>query len=440
MSLRTFSAREYLVNLLAVVIAGPIYARREWADRASLDRFAFQRARRMAVHAATRVPAYRERYRDAGIDAEAIAAFTNWADFARLPPTDKATIREGYPDRSVALGEDLSKCLLSTSSGSSGLVMTIPHRADRFWPYLLSSRRMLAWAGGGRYPFWWRQAYVYTSEYPLLRVPLLYPLAFVPTSAQPDRILAALERIRPHLLHTYPTVLRDLLAVSTQRMRRLRLRGVSVGSELSTQAERDDWSAALGAPVRDEYSSEELGRIASQCPEGRYHLHEDIVKTEILDEQGRPTTDVGEVVGTELHNQSMPFVRYRQGDVARISDESCPCGRRTRLLSDLVGRRNDGFVLAGGRELPAGLLLDISYRAILDRASDVVAAYRFIQRDPTHAEFEVVPGPSWTPADGDSIRRSLVAELPADLEVSVVEVAAIDRAAGGKRSTIVRLG
>ena len=46
-------------------------------------------------------------------------------------------------------------------------------------------------------------------------------------------------------------------------MRSLRLRGVSVGSELSTQEERDGWEAALGCAVRDEYSSEELGRIAS---------------------------------------------------------------------------------------------------------------------------------------------------------------------------------
>ena len=54
-------------------------------------------------------------------------------------------------------------------------MMTIPHRADRLWPYLVSSHRMLRWAAGDRYPFWYRQAYVYTSEYPLLRVPGFYP-------------------------------------------------------------------------------------------------------------------------------------------------------------------------------------------------------------------------------------------------------------------------
>lgn len=436
MPLRRFTAAEYAINIVAVVFADPIYRRREWASRAALDRFAFRRAREMAIHAGRNVPIYRERYAAAGIDP---ASIDGWDTFRRLPLMDKETVRDGFPARSVADGTDLDRCLLSTSSGSSGVVMTVPHRADRFWPYLLSSRRMLAWAGGGRYPFWWRQAYVYTSEYPLLRVPGLYPLTFIPTAGDPERILDALERVRPHLLHTYPTVLRDLLAASPARMRAIGLRGVSVGSELSTQAERDAWSAILGTRVCDEYSSEELGRIASQCPNGRYHLHEDLVKTEILDGDGQPTDDVGEVVGTELHNRTMPFVRYRQGDLARISDERCPCGRRTRLLVDLVGRRNDGFVLPDGRELSAGFLLDVSYRAILGSRDDVVSAYRFIQRQPGSADFEVVPGTAWAAGDDAVIGASLAAELPPSLAVRVIQVASIERGAGGKRQTIVRL-
>jgi len=437
MPLRRFTPLEYLANAIGVVLADPIYRRREWADRPALEGFALRRARAMAAHAARRVPIYRARYAEAAVDA---AAVRSWSDFSRLPLMDKATVRDGFPTRSVAEGTDLRRCLLSTSSGSSGQVMTIPHRADRFWPYLLSSRRMLAWACGGRYPFWWRQAYVYTSEYPLLRVPGLYPLVFIPTAAEPAAILDALERVRPQLLHTYPTVLRDLVALAPGRMRKLGLRGVSVGSELSTQAERDAWAEAVGTRVRDEYSSEELGRIASQCPDGRYHLHEDVVKTEIVDEDGRPTRDLGEVVGTELHNRTMPFVRYRQGDLARISDEACPCGRHTRLLVELEGRRNDGFVLASGRTLAAGFLLDVSYRAILRGRDDVVAAYRFVQRDPARADFEVVPGPGWSPGDEAAIAASLAAELPAELTVRVASVPSIERGPGGKRSTIVRLG
>jgi len=435
MPLRRLSAREYVVNLVAVTACMRVYAKREWADRPALDAFAFRRAREMAIHAAAHVPLYRDRYAEAGIDPRTIGG---WAGFERLPLMDKAAVRDGYPERSVAEGADLGACILSTSSGSSGLMMTIPHRADRLWPYVVSSQRMLRWAAGDRYPFWYRQAYVYTSEYPLLRVPGLYPLVFIRTAAEPERIIDALERVRPHILHTYPTVLRDLVALAPERMAALRLRGVSVGSELSTQVERDAWAGVVGVPVRDEYSTEELGRIASQCPEGRYHLHEDIVRTEVVGEDGLPTDGIGEVVGTELHNRTMPFVRYRQGDLARISHEPCPCGRHTWQLVDLVGRRNDGFVLRDGRALSAGFLLDVSYRGILGLPAEAVTAYRFVQRDPDTAVFEVVPGPRWTGAAVASIVAALRAELPASLAVSVEIVADIERLPGGKRSTVVR--
>ena len=436
MPLRRLTPREYVVNLALTVACMPVYARREWAHREQLDAFALRRIREIATHAAAAVPIYAERYRAAGVDPSAIRT---WDDFRSLPLMDKATIVAGYPDRSVARGANLAGCLLSTSSGSSGVMMTIPHRADRFWPYVLHGQRMLRWAAGGRYPFWWRQAYVYTTEYPILRVPGLYPLHFIPTSGRPIDILEDLERVRPHLLHTYPSVLRDLLALDADRMRGLGLRGVSVGSELSSQDERDGWQAALGCRVRDEYSSEELGRIASQCPDGRYHLHEDAAHVEILDRDGQRTDDIGEVVGTEFHNRTMPFVRYRQGDLARISDETCSCGRHTRLLVDLAGRRNDGFRLADGRELPAGFLLDVCYRALIDAGDGAASAYRFVQDDPSSARFEFVPGSLDPAAVADAIAASLHRELAGTgLRLSVEPIDALDRSAGGKRATVFR--
>jgi phenylacetate-CoA ligase len=436
MALRRLTPREYAINLAMTMAAWPVYARREWANREQLDAFALKRTREMAVHAGSTVPVYAERYRDAGVDP---AAIRSWDDVRRLPLMDKATIVEGYPDRSVARGADLSRCLLSTSSGSSGRMMTVPHRADRFWPYLLSGQRMLRWAAGGSYPFWWRQAYVYTSEYPLLRVPGLYPLQFIPTASEPDAILAELLRYRPQLLHTYPSVLRDLVALDAERMRGLGLRGVSVGSELSTQEERDVWEAALGCHVRDEYSSEELGRIASQCPDGRYHLHEDVVHVEVLDPDGQPTDGVGEVVGTELHNRTMPFVRYRQGDLARITDEPCSCGRHTRLLVDLAGRSNDGFALADGRRLAPGFLLDACYRTLIAAGEGVASAYRFVQVSPAQADFEFVPGPDFDASAEGVMAESLGRELAGSgLEIRVRPVDAIERPPGGKRATVFR--
>lgn len=434
--MRPLTLPEYLRNLVRGAIAYPGYRQRERLDATASRDQALRRAFAMARHAARMVPLYRERYHEAGINLDLPVPNESAALFRELPLITKSDFLMA-PERALAEGTRLADCLLSTSSGSTGAMLTVPRRADGLWPHMLSTQRLLAWAAGGHYPTHWRQAYVYTSMYPLPSVPLLYPMRFFPTSANPLESVAALEDYRPAILSTYPSILRDLLSVAPVRMRALRLRGVSVGSELSTPSERAAWSVLLGAPVRDEYSSEELGRIASECPEGAAHLHEENVYLEVLDAAGRPTEEVGEIVGTEFYNTAHPFVRYRQGDLGRISDERCPCGRAGRLLVELTGRKNDAFCLADGSSLAPGFLLDLCYRALIAAGEGAIAAYRLVQIDGRQATFYYVRGTTYTPATPQLLAASFSHELPRSLTIILQEVETLQRLPSGKRTTIV---
>ncbi len=435
MALRSLSRREFMVNVVASAALMPLYHRREWRSRDDTRAWQLERIRHVVDHAYAQVPLYRETYRAAGIEPGDIRS---WDDVARLPTVGKSDMSEGYPHRVLAADVSLADCLESTSSGSTGRMLTIAHRATRTWAYVLATQRLLRWCTGGSYPFWYRQAYIYTSPFPVPHGTRIYPLRFIPTVSDPDPMLAELRAFRPHILTCYPTVLRDLLAADADGLRALELRGVSVSSEVSTQDERDGWSELLGCPVRDEYSSEELTRMAAQCPQGRYHLMEDITYLEILDtDTGRPTTGIGEVVGTELHNEAMPFIRYRQGDLARISLETCPCGRPGRLLVDLAGRANDGFWARDGGWLSPGLLLDACYRTLMS-APDAVAVYRLVQEAVGSARLEVVPGKAWAAGTAEHLRIDLAGQLDGRLEISVAVVDGLERGAAGKRATIVR--
>jgi phenylacetate-CoA ligase len=59
---------------------------------------------------------------------------------------------------------------------------------------------------------------------------------------------------------------------------------------------------------------------------------------------------VAKVVGTSLHNMSMPLIRYDTGDLVEISDHesTCPCGRRTQLVRRIIGREEDVVVTTDG--------------------------------------------------------------------------------------------
>ena len=72
---------------------------------------------------------------------------------------------------------------------------------------------------------------------------------------------------------------------------------------------RDELKRQFKCPVLDEYSSEELTRIAAQCLAGNYHVFEDINYMEVLDDSGMPVNGLGVLVGTNLHNHAMPISR-----------------------------------------------------------------------------------------------------------------------------------
>ncbi len=437
MALRALSNAEYVADVVGAALAYPAYRRRESWSTDRLRAWQLRRVRSLVDRAYASVPVYRERYGAAGYHPGDIRT---WDDFARLPTITKVDLVGAYPERSVAADTPLARCLISTSSGSTGRMMEIPHRADRLWPYVLVTERLFRRLAG-RYPPSWRQAYIYTSPYPVRGSLGLYPTTFIPTADDPAPMLDALRRCRPRLLAVYPTVLRDLLAADAATMRALGLQAVAVSSEHSTAEERRGWTELLGCPVGDQYSSEELAYIAAECVAGTYHLVEDLTLVEILDpDADRPVDGIGEVVGTELHNRTMPFIRYRQGDLARVEMGTCPCrptAGPVRRLTELAGRANDGFILAGGRTLSPGFLLDACYRAILPRPAEV-AAYRLVQTAPDRAVLEVVPGPTWDEASAGRLGAALAAELPLDLRGDVRVVERLDRAEAGKRATIVR--
>ncbi len=82
----------------------------------------------------------------------------------------------------------------------------------------------------------------------------------------------------------------------------------------------------LGARVMEYYGMAERVAYASECERGNLHVNTDYSCVEIVDEDGKPTSGDGYIVGTTFHNTVMPLVRYRVSDRTRWRNESCPCG------------------------------------------------------------------------------------------------------------------
>jgi phenylacetate-CoA ligase len=73
------------------------------------------------------------------------------------------------------------------------------------------------------------------------------------------------------------------------------------------------------------------------------------VFVEIVDPQTGamvPDGDVGEIVVTHL-SRVFPLIRFGTGDLSYLLTESCPCGRTSVRLGEIVGRVGDSFKARG---------------------------------------------------------------------------------------------
>ena len=361
-------------------------------------------------------------------------------DFSKIPVTTKDDLLLHPPEKRINQRYSIQDLIVSKSSGSTGKAFDVYYDVFSFNTFILAGLRLYKMA----FPYqpWHLQTYIYTSPYPLNSFLGFYPLNFISTLTPIEETIENLRNRPPDLLVCYPSHLRSIADRMTKEdFQRIRPKAINVNSEMSSAAEREHLSQLFGCFVFDDYSSEELTRIASQCQHKNYHLFDDINYIEIVDDDGRPLPEgqIGHIVGTNLHNLGMPLLRYKQGDRGSIRSKSCACGRNFRLLENLQGRQNDAFLLPNGKTLSSGYLLDLTYEVFLTYPG-TVSAFCLIQRQTSLWELELVPGKNWHSNTAHQILshlQSLLKQPDVQLQTKIVQD--VTKTKSGKANPIISL-
>jgi phenylacetate-CoA ligase len=340
------------------------------------------------------------------------------ADWSKIPILTKDELLKFEPQQRINSRYQLDDLIISKSSGSTGKALDVYYDLASFNFFIIAGLRLYKMAFN--YKPWHRQTYIYTSPYPLNSLMGAYPLEFISTLNPIEDTIKKLRQNPPDLLVCYPSHLRSIVDKMTpQDFKIIKPKVINVNSEMSSPTEREYLGKLFGSFVFDDYSSEELTRIASQCQHHTYHLFDDINYIEVVDDQGMNVPDgvVGNIVGTNLHNKGMPLLRYLQGDRGAIGTDVCKCGRNFRTLKTLEGRKNDAFVLSTGETLSSGYLLDLTYGVFLNYPG-CVNAFCLIQEKPDEWFLEIVPGENWS----DGLDKKISLEISKDLNRNFVNI------------------
>jgi phenylacetate-CoA ligase len=239
-----------------------------------------------------------------------------------------------------------------------------------------------------------------------------------------DRVLAE----DPVYLQTHPYTLLGMIERSLEIGKKPRsLRETRTFGETLEPRIRKLAGEAWGVPVVENYSANEMGTMAHQCPDCEHlHVMAESIMVEVLDEDERPCKpgEVGRVVLTSLHNYASPLIRYANGDYARVG-APCACGRGLPVLERVMGRERNLLVLpSGDRRFPQSHLGDFTAAPFRN--------FQIIQTGLQTMEVNLVVPRPWTEAEEDALRDHLADKYRHRFDIAISYVERIERAHNGK--------
>lgn len=244
-------------------------------------------------------------------------------------------------------------------------------------------------------------------------------------------------RQEPQYLLSYPSNLAALARyfhrekLTLPNLCQLRTVGETLTEDVRAAC-REAWGEV---PLVDVYSSQEMGYIALQCPEGRYHAQAESVLVEVLDEHGNPCApgQIGRIVVSTLHNFAMPLIRYELRDYAEVGGD-CPCGRRLPVLTRILGRRRNMLTLPSGQQRwPL-----TGFHAYRDIAP--ISQFQFVQRTKEDIDVRLVAERPLTAGEESRLTEVIRQALDHPFRLTFVYYdGEIPRTAGGKFEEFVSL-
>ena len=403
--------------------------RRMWrhahADPDTLRQFQLRKLRVLLAHCRTHVAVYREHWRSSELQSADVVTTQH---IEALPTIGKNDLRSRPVVETLVDGTDVRALVQHTTSGSSGRPFTI-YRVPRE-EHLLNLFRLRASAQAGQRTF---DRIAHFSQLPLDPIRRGWPGRLrhaigIHREQQFDGLASANElvenllRHRPDVIRGYPSTLRHVAARLQGEQHRIRPRLIVCGGEVLDAAARRTIEDAFSAPLVDFYGAHEFNLLASQCPRGdAYHVCDDNVLVEIVGEDGRAvrTGEVGEVVATALHSYTMPFVRYRTGDLAVRGPDSCGCGQPFSTLGAIRGRAVDYLRLPDGRRVhPYAITVYLA-----EREAAWVSQHQIVQPDPSHVRLKIQPARTPTEQEIERVSKLGASILGADVqfELALVE-------------------
>lgn len=417
------------------------YVQNEALSHEQLRDLQWHKLTALLAHCQKHVPYYRNQWQTLDINWQDIKTLD---DYAQLPCLSKEQIRAHY-DELIAdnfKGKSFSKA----TGGSTGVPLKFEYSSESVERRIAVAMRGYSWAGlppGRKSLYLWGTDFG-TTALQQLKMSLYQAFhgrkmlnSFAMSERNKDQYLTAINRYQPRVIVAFVAPLVNLAEyINKEKKDAWSPDAIITGAEPLLEYQREILSRAFNCPVFNTYGCREFMLIASECDKHQgLHINIDHLHVEITENgQSCPSGVMGEMTITDLHNYAMPFIRYQNGDVGRLSDAQCQCGRALPLMEKVDGRKLDLIRTPSGKVLPG------EFFPHLIKDFPEILRYQVIQERLHQLDIKLVPAEDFSKAAMDKLAGIIKQHLDKDMEVNFQCVDDIPLTSSGKfRVTISKL-
>lgn len=201
-------------------------------------------------------------------------------------------------------------------------------------------------------------------------------------------IVELLNDFQPSMIGCYPTFMEILSSEQEKGTLHIHPSIIMTGGEKLNDDVRQHLSEVFDCYVQTNYSCTEGGTVACECTHRHFHINDDWVILEAVDENNQPVpfgTQSAKVLLTNLANSICPIIRFEITDRIVMHNEPCTCGNSKPWLT-LEGRTDDILTFENGIKISP-----LSLYAILKEVHGI-KRFQLIQQGNNRLELRLIAG------------------------------------------------
>ncbi len=322
----------------------------QYWSKQQIEDYQTELLKKLIAHAYENVPYYQRIFDERNLKPSDIQKIT---DLSKLPFLTKEIVRENLEDLQARNYSDESFEYVTTG-GSTGTPLGFYYHKGfsraKEWAFMKTQ--------------WDRVGYKYLDKCIILRGNIiknsdrgklwektffgrwLVLSSYHMNDGNLPKYVEIIRSFRPKYIQAYPSVI-TILAIYLKNHNIDKfptIKAILCGSENLYQWQRDLLEDTFKCRVYSWYGNSEQTVLAGECEcSNRYHFFPEYGIVEVIPEDR--VNDIenisGEIVTTRLDNFIFPFIRYKTGDIGKISNDNCCCKRNYQLISQIDGRKQD---------------------------------------------------------------------------------------------------